>query len=235
MTWPFLCFGEWSLWAVLALLVVWDLAAVLLPCGVLRLTMELMQERARAGEPYGFPAGVMYESSAYMLGLGDFIFFSCACLPLARRHSHCLTCPLLATASALRSGLPAGHRPPAMLHHCSGCRCGQHSHHYASWPSSRCAGPARLAGAGHHRVLCGHFLHCNLCAEGRGGSASLVMKECGGWEPCVASMTSHSSGAVARLCSVPAAAVLPVQGLQRRAARMKAGGPGHGRVRRGKL
>jgi hypothetical protein len=43
ISWPFLCLSEWSVWMSLLTLVLWDVVAVLTPCGPLRYLMETEQ------------------------------------------------------------------------------------------------------------------------------------------------------------------------------------------------
>ena len=41
--------------------VIWDLVAVLTPCGPLRYVMEMEQKRQHAGEAFDIPPGLVYE------------------------------------------------------------------------------------------------------------------------------------------------------------------------------
>lgn len=82
-------------WLLLSVLVVWDLVAVLTPCGPLRLMANMIENRARAKDKEGgeFPNLIVYSTMVYLmadpankrrsvrlyrpkLGLGDFIFYS---------------------------------------------------------------------------------------------------------------------------------------------------------------
>lgn len=68
LAWPFLEFPEWSVWCTLFSLVVYDVLAVLLPCGPLRYVMERMDH----SDPL---PGLVYKGRYFMLGLGDFVFY----------------------------------------------------------------------------------------------------------------------------------------------------------------
>mmetsp|Transcript_23565 Transcript_23565/g.35285 ORF Transcript_23565/g.35285 Transcript_23565/m.35285 type:complete len:415 (+) Transcript_23565:70-1314(+) len=69
LTWPFTEFPELTVWWTLALLTIYDLLAVLAPCGPLRFIME--KEVSSIAE---FP-GLMYTGQYFRLGLGDFVFY----------------------------------------------------------------------------------------------------------------------------------------------------------------
>lgn len=76
IAWPFMCMDEWTVWAFLLLLIVWDLLAVLTPCGPLRYIMLIEQQRKNEGaEEFKLPPGLIYETRLFTLGTGDLIFF----------------------------------------------------------------------------------------------------------------------------------------------------------------
>jgi presenilin 1 len=75
MAWPFIEFPEPSVWATLGLLVVYDLFAVLAPCGPLRYIMEAEARLKREGrEPKPLP-GLVYRGHFFIVGLGDLVFY----------------------------------------------------------------------------------------------------------------------------------------------------------------
>ena len=75
--WPFACLGELTVAFLLVQLTVWDLLAVLTPCGPLRYIMVLEQQRIWMAEPeFRLPRGmVLVVPGLYELGLGDLVFF----------------------------------------------------------------------------------------------------------------------------------------------------------------
>ena len=76
IAWPFMCMDEWTVWAFLVLLVVWDLVAVLTPCGPLRYIMLIEQRRKNEGAAeFKLPPGLIYVNRLFTLGTGDLIFF----------------------------------------------------------------------------------------------------------------------------------------------------------------
>ena len=76
LCWPFCCMHEWTVWTTLVLLIIWDLAAVLTPCGPLRYIMKLEERRARSGlAAFELPPGLIYETPLFRLGTGDILFY----------------------------------------------------------------------------------------------------------------------------------------------------------------
>ena len=76
LTWPFSCFDEWTVWSFLILLVLWDLFAVLTPCGPLRFIMNLERKRRMNGiDQFILPPGLIYETRLFQLGTGDLLFY----------------------------------------------------------------------------------------------------------------------------------------------------------------
>jgi len=61
---------EWTSWAMLAAVAIYDVIAVLTPKGPLNILVQTAQER---GEPI---PGLIYEGTQFKLGLGDFVFYS---------------------------------------------------------------------------------------------------------------------------------------------------------------
>lgn len=62
LTWPFCCFAEWTVWTFLLVMVIWDLFAVLTPCGPLRYVMELHTYRTLMADPFEVS---WFDSSSY--------------------------------------------------------------------------------------------------------------------------------------------------------------------------
>ncbi|GAB5363445.1 hypothetical protein AAMO2058_000883600 [Amorphochlora amoebiformis] len=69
LVWPFTEFPELTVWCTLGLLTIYDLLAVLTPCGPLRFIME-REITAASTLP-----GLMYTGEFFRLGLGDFVFY----------------------------------------------------------------------------------------------------------------------------------------------------------------
>ena len=83
-------FATWTIWAVLLVLCLWDLFAVLAPCGPLRILVNTAAERNEDVMPslvYSSGIGMVFaaenessneeeEENSIKLGLGDFIFYS---------------------------------------------------------------------------------------------------------------------------------------------------------------
>ncbi|KAL0477438.1 presenilin [Acrasis kona] len=61
---------EWTTWAILAAVAIYDVIAVLTPKGPLKLLVETAEKR-KVPIP-----GLIYESKKFKLGLGDFVFYS---------------------------------------------------------------------------------------------------------------------------------------------------------------
>mmetsp|Transcript_3904 Transcript_3904/g.5678 ORF Transcript_3904/g.5678 Transcript_3904/m.5678 type:complete len:342 (+) Transcript_3904:387-1412(+) len=84
LSWPLCCLPEMTLWLLIVLVVVWDIVAVMTPCGPLRYAVRLMQERVYMGETVELPDGMVYEGSLYHLGFGDIVFY---CVVVGRAAS----------------------------------------------------------------------------------------------------------------------------------------------------
>jgi len=76
LTLPFMYMDEWTVWAFLVAIVVWDLFAVLTPCGPLRYVMLIHQQRLLNGDEFEMPPGMVYEGTSFTLGTGDFVFYA---------------------------------------------------------------------------------------------------------------------------------------------------------------
>lgn len=77
LAWPFACFSEWTVLCTLVLLIIWDLFAVLTPCGPLALIMKINRERSVRGEDqFELPPGLVYHHRLFNLGTGDITFYS---------------------------------------------------------------------------------------------------------------------------------------------------------------
>ena len=70
MAWFLSRLPEWTTWVLLALVALYDIAAVLTPKGPLK---ALVEEAEKRNEPI---PGLIYESKTFKLGLGDFVFYS---------------------------------------------------------------------------------------------------------------------------------------------------------------
>ena len=76
ISWLFTCMHEWTVWGTLILLVLWDLFAVLTPCGPLKYITDLQAKRALRGEEaFQLPPGLIYKTSLFHLGTGDLLFY----------------------------------------------------------------------------------------------------------------------------------------------------------------
>jgi len=76
LAWPFLCLAEFSLWATVLCLVVWDFFAVDCFIGPFRLVMLIRQQRTWISILCGLPPGLIYETtSGFSLGSGDVLIF----------------------------------------------------------------------------------------------------------------------------------------------------------------
>jgi len=65
MSYIFLTLPEWATWTILGVLVLWDIIAVLTPCGPLRMLVEIAKERGDA-----LPA-LVYDTNPAAVGRGD--------------------------------------------------------------------------------------------------------------------------------------------------------------------
>ena len=80
MAWPFAEFPEWSVWMTVIVLGIYDLCAVLSPCGPLKYIMD--KEGSSPGmEP--LPA-MLYRGTYFVLGLGDLVFYGALFCQAAR-------------------------------------------------------------------------------------------------------------------------------------------------------
>ncbi|KAL1515826.1 hypothetical protein AB1Y20_002442 [Prymnesium parvum] len=70
LAWTATKLPEWSTWGMLVAVSSWDVVAVLLPQGPLKM---LVEEAERRNEPI---PGLVYEGANIKLGLGDFVFYS---------------------------------------------------------------------------------------------------------------------------------------------------------------
>ena len=76
LCWPFCCMQEWTVWTTLILLIIWDLFAVLTPCGPLRWIMNIEHQRIERGlDRFELPPGLIYETKMFRLGTGDILFY----------------------------------------------------------------------------------------------------------------------------------------------------------------
>ena len=77
LAWPFACFSEWTVFFTLCFLIVWDLLAVLTPCGPLALIMKINRRRVFLGEEtFELPPGLVYHHRLFNLGTGDITFYA---------------------------------------------------------------------------------------------------------------------------------------------------------------
>tara|TARA_B100000795_G_C22778650_1_gene431202 strand:+ start:74 stop:1243 length:1170 start_codon:yes stop_codon:yes gene_type:complete len=104
LTWPFSSMDEWTVWSFLVLLVLWDLFAVLTPCGPLRYIMELERKRKTNGiDQFKLPPGLIYETPLFQLGTGDLLFYGVIVGRAATISFICCSC----TALAIFAGMSA--------------------------------------------------------------------------------------------------------------------------------
>ena len=104
LTWPFSSMDEWTVWFFLILLVLWDLFAVLTPCGPLRYIMALERQRqTNAMEQFKLPPGLIYETRLFQLGTGDLLFYGVIVGRAATIH----LCATLCTSLAIFAGMSA--------------------------------------------------------------------------------------------------------------------------------
>ena len=64
-------FPEWTSWALLMALVVWDLVAVLCPFGPLNILVKTYKKRAEEDENHALPPGLLYSTIIWMLATDD--------------------------------------------------------------------------------------------------------------------------------------------------------------------
>ena len=104
LTWPFSSMDEWTVWSFLILLVLWDLFAVLTPCGPLRYIMKLERTRKLNGvDQFVLPPGLIYETQLFQLGTGDLLFYG-----VVVGRAATLNCVVTAcTALAIFTGMSA--------------------------------------------------------------------------------------------------------------------------------
>jgi hypothetical protein len=76
MTWPFLSFPQVTFWCSIAMIVVWDIFAVLSPCGPLGFIMARETRRAREGKPSGLPPSLIFDGGTFLLGTGDLLVYA---------------------------------------------------------------------------------------------------------------------------------------------------------------
>ena len=74
--WPFFCFPEPTLWLFIFWVTIWDLFAVLAPCGPLAWALRVHQQRMwMADTEMTLPHGLVLSTPLFDLGVGDFVFF----------------------------------------------------------------------------------------------------------------------------------------------------------------
>jgi len=80
VSWPFTELSEWTVWTTLVVLTLYDLLAVLAPCGPLKFIMDAeaaskADPDPESGDSSPLP-GLMYKGKHFSLGLGDLIFYA---------------------------------------------------------------------------------------------------------------------------------------------------------------
>ena len=76
LSWPFACFPELTVFFFLFWMAIWDVIAVMTPCGPLRYALYIQQKRIWMAESeFVLPRGMVIKLRLYELGLGDLIFF----------------------------------------------------------------------------------------------------------------------------------------------------------------
>lgn len=76
MAWPFLSFPEGTFWSGIVAITIWDVFAVMAPCGPLGFIMRHESRRARAGRPSGLPPSLLFDGGTFLLGSGDLLLYA---------------------------------------------------------------------------------------------------------------------------------------------------------------
>lgn len=76
LSWMCAFMDDWTLLFTCIAIMLWDIIAVLTPCGPLRYAMAVTKHRKLIGEALALPRGLEIEGPSYYLGSGDLVFYS---------------------------------------------------------------------------------------------------------------------------------------------------------------
>jgi len=94
LAWPFACLPELTLLFFLIWMAIWDIIAVMTPCGPLRYALQIQQQRLWMAEnEFTLPRGMVIQMNLYELGLGDLVFFGVVVAVAATvNYETCVAC-----------------------------------------------------------------------------------------------------------------------------------------------
>lgn len=103
VAWPFMEFSEWTVWTTIVVLTIYDLIAVMAPCGPLRYIMkqEVLAKSAPSATREPPMPGMMYRGEFFMLGLGDLVFYAALMGRAANAGFVVLACTCLGVLTGL--------------------------------------------------------------------------------------------------------------------------------------